>query len=115
MDAEQVPASTGDPRRALPRVDVLLAHPAVAAREAGWGRGPVLGAVRRVLEVTRQAVEGGRPVPGLDELAARVAGELDGLARRRVRAVVNATGVVLHTNLGRAPLSEAALAAVAEA
>ncbi|HZD00587.1 MAG TPA: L-seryl-tRNA(Sec) selenium transferase, partial [Actinomycetes bacterium] len=44
-----------------------------------------------------------------------IAGELDALTARRLRAVVNATGVVLHTNLGRAPLSAAALAAVTEA
>src|SRR5919198_594784 len=79
-----------DPRRALPRVDALLDHPAMAATIDRWGRAPVL-----------------------DELAGRIAGELDALAGRRVRAVVNATGVVLHTNLGRAPLSAAALAAVA--
>ena len=113
--AGQVPVPGADPRRALPKVDVLLAHPAVAARAASWGRGPALGAVRRVLDSTRRAAAGGGHVPGLDELAARVTGELDGLAGRRMRAVVNATGVVLHTNLGRAPLSEAALAAVAEA
>jgi L-seryl-tRNA(Ser) seleniumtransferase len=96
-------------------VDVLLGHPVVAARTANWGRGPVLGAVRRVLDSTRQAATGGEPVPGLDELASAVIGELDSLAGKRVRAVINATGVVLHTNLGRAPLSDAAMAAVAEA
>jgi L-seryl-tRNA(Ser) seleniumtransferase len=109
------PGGSGDPRRTLPKVDVLLAHPAVAARTTSWGRGPVLGAVRRVIDSTRQAATAGGPVPGLDELAAMVTGELDGLAGRRLRAVVNATGVVLHTNLGRAPLSAAAVAAVAEA
>jgi L-seryl-tRNA(Ser) seleniumtransferase len=96
-------------------VDVLLAHPAVAAKTATWGRGPVLGAVRRMLDSTRRAASGSGGVPGLDELAAAVIRELDGLAGRRMRAVINATGVVLHTNLGRAPLSDAAVAAVAEA
>jgi L-seryl-tRNA(Ser) seleniumtransferase len=104
-----------DPRRLLPRVDVLLEHPALREHAATWGRGPVLGAARRTLDASRRAVAGGGPVPGLDELAAAVAGELDALAARRTRAVVNATGVVLHTNLGRAPLSAAARAAVAEA
>jgi L-seryl-tRNA(Ser) seleniumtransferase len=107
--------AASDPRRTLPKVDVLLDHPVVAARAASWGRGPALGAVRRVLDATRQAAGGGEPVPGLDELAAMVAGDLDGLAGRRMRAVINATGVVLHTNLGRAPLSDAAVAAVVEA
>jgi len=89
--------------------------PDVAARTATWGRGPVLAATRRVLDTVRRAAAADEPVPGLDELAAMVAAELDGLAGRRIRAVINATGVVLHTNLGRAPLSEAAVAAVAAA
>jgi L-seryl-tRNA(Ser) seleniumtransferase len=104
-----------DPRRRLPRVDALLDHPALTERAVTWGRGPVLGAARRALAAGRRAAAAGGPPPGLDELAALAAGELDGLAGRRMRAVVNATGVVLHTNLGRAPLSAAARAAVAEA
>jgi L-seryl-tRNA(Ser) seleniumtransferase len=103
---------SADPRRTLPKVDALLAHPEVANRTATWGRGPVLAATRRVLDAARQAAGGGEPVPGLDLLAGRVVTELDGLAGRRMRALINATGVVLHTNLGRAPLSEAAIAAV---
>jgi L-seryl-tRNA(Ser) seleniumtransferase len=104
-----------DPRRLLPNMDVLLAHPELVERITAFGRGPVLGAARRVLEDGRRAAAGGEPVPGVDELAARVAGELDRRWAGRTRAVVNATGVVLHTNLGRAPLSAAARAAVAEA
>jgi L-seryl-tRNA(Ser) seleniumtransferase len=104
-----------DPRRLLPKVDALLGHPSLVDRAASWGQGPVLGAARRVLDESRRAAAGGVPVPDVDELAARVAGELDAMAARRTRAVLNATGVVLHTNLGRAPLSPAALAAVAEA
>jgi L-seryl-tRNA(Ser) seleniumtransferase len=104
-----------DPRRRLPRMDALLEHPELVARAATLGRGTVLGAAREALEAGRRAVAGGGSVPGLEELAARVAGELDGRCARRTRAVVNATGVVLHTNLGRAPLSAAARAAVAEA
>ena len=104
-----------DPRRLLPNMDVLLGHPLLVDRTATFGRAPVLGAARRALDASRRAVMGGGPVPGVDDLAARVAGELDGRWAHRTRAVVNATGVVLHTNLGRAPLSEAARAAVAEA
>jgi L-seryl-tRNA(Ser) seleniumtransferase len=103
-----------DPRRLLPRVDALLDHPALVERAATWGREAVLGAARRALEAGRRSAALGE-VPGLDELAAGAAGELDALAARRLRAVVNATGVVLHTNLGRAPLSDAARAAVAAA
>jgi L-seryl-tRNA(Ser) seleniumtransferase len=104
-----------DPRRGLPKMDVLLGRPELAERVAVFGRGPVVGAAREALEASRRAVAGGRPVPGVEELVARVAGALDGALARRTRGVVNATGVVLHTNLGRAPLSAAARAAVAEA
>ena len=104
-----------DPRRGLPKMDVLLGRPELAERVAVFGRGPVVGAAREALEASRRAVAGGAPVPGVEELVARVAGALDGAWARRTRGVVNATGVVLHTNLGRAPLSAAARAAVAEA
>ena len=104
-----------DPRRGLPKMDVLLGRPELAERVAVFGRGPVVGAAREALEASRRAVAGGGPVPGVEELVARVAGALDGAWARRTRGVVNATGVVLHTNLGRAPLSAAARAAVAEA
>jgi L-seryl-tRNA(Ser) seleniumtransferase len=96
-------------------MDALLEHPELVARAATLGRGTVLGAAREALEAGRRAVAGGGSVPGVEELAARVAGELDGRWARRTRRVVNATGVVLHTNLGRAPLSAAAREAVAEA
>jgi L-seryl-tRNA(Ser) seleniumtransferase len=104
-----------DPRRALPKMDVLLERPELVERVTVFGRGPVVGAAREALEASRRAVAGGGPVPGVEELAARVAGALDRAWARRTRRVINATGVVLHTNLGRAPLSPAARAAVADA
>src|SRR5919197_5351809 len=113
-DAEWGPMTT-DPRRALPAVDALLAHPTVAGAAAAFGRGRVTAAARHALDASRRAAAAGTPVPGLDELADQVADELRRRAGRRMRAVVNATGVVLHTNLGRAPLSEAAVKAVVAA
>ena len=104
-----------DPRRLLPNMDVLLGHPELVERVATFGRPSVVGAAREALERSRRAVGDGAPVPGVDELAARAARALDALLAKRTRAVVNATGVVLHTNLGRAPLSPAARGAVAEA
>jgi L-seryl-tRNA(Ser) seleniumtransferase len=108
-------AITQDPRRAVPKVDTLLACPSVAAQQDAWGRSRVVGAVRCILDEVRAASAEGEPVPALDELAARVIGSLETRNRRRLRAVVNATGVVLHTNLGRAPLSPEARAALIEA
>ncbi|HZD00089.1 MAG TPA: L-seryl-tRNA(Sec) selenium transferase [Actinomycetes bacterium] len=108
-------AMSQDPRRAVPKVDALLACPNVAAQQAAWGRTQVVGAVRRVLDEVRAAGAEGILLPSLQELAARVVATLEARARRRLRAVVNATGVVLHTNLGRAPLGAEARAALLEA
>jgi L-seryl-tRNA(Ser) seleniumtransferase len=104
-----------DPRRALPKVDAVLAHARVAALAGERGREPVLAAVRRALDDARSTAAAGATVPGLDELAGLVERDLASRELTRTRAVVNATGVVLHTNLGRAPLSEAARLAVLDA
>src|SRR6478735_183497 len=63
-------------------------------------------AARRVLEQAREEIRTGAD-PG--NLAARLRAELDEARRPRLRRVLNATGVIVHTNLGRAPLPEAAL------
>src|SRR4029453_7800636 len=104
-----------DPRRLLPNMDVLLGHPELVERAAMFGRSSVLGAARRALDVSRGAVAGGEAAPGVAELAARAAGGPEGRWAAGGRAVGKPTGVVLHTNLGRAQLSAAARAAVAEA
>jgi L-seryl-tRNA(Ser) seleniumtransferase len=103
---------TEDRRRALPKVDVLVNHPRLAGSLAEWGRATVARASRRVLEASRQAALDGREVPPAEGLVALVQNELKALGARRIRAVINATGVVLHTNLGRAPLSQTARDAV---
>src|SRR3954469_11298784 len=94
-----------DPRRRTPRTDAVLADPQVAdaARRLGWPL--VKQTVPRALEACRS---------GALEPADVVAAVLDDLppAACSLRSVVNATGVVVHTNLGRAPLSDAALDAV---
>jgi L-seryl-tRNA(Ser) seleniumtransferase len=89
--------------RDLPSVDEL-------AREAG---DPLaVDAARAVIDRAREEIRAGAD-PG--DLAARVREELADARRPRLRRVLNATGVVVHTNLGRAPLAEEALARVADA
>ncbi|WP_051801613.1 L-seryl-tRNA(Sec) selenium transferase [Actinocatenispora sera] len=97
---------TGEPRRRVPRTDALLADPAVAARVAELGRDLVKATVTRVQQRCRDGALAPESVP---------AAVLAALPPRAAtgRPVVNATGVLLHTNLGRAPLSAAARAAVA--
>ena len=94
-----------DPRRALPSVDAALAQVGIVALLDAHPRGHVVEAVRAAIDARRQ--RGG----GLDGLVDDVAHRL----RPSLRRVINATGVVLHTNLGRAPLAPRAAEAVAHA
>ena len=105
----------GDPRSQLPKVSALLEVGEVAEVVSSEGHRVVADAVRRVLDEARAKVGEGGDVPSTDQLVAEV---LERVARhrdRRLRPVINATGVLLHTNLGRAPLSTAATEAMVAA
>jgi L-seryl-tRNA(Ser) seleniumtransferase len=97
-----------DPRRHLPAVDALLAEPDVAGLVAAHPRSLVVRAVRETVEAAR-AGGGGAPPEGW---GAAVLARVHRLATPSLGPVINATGVVLHTNLGRAPLARAAIAAM---
>ena len=111
-----MPAPTPvDPRRLLPSVDQALQRPELQPLVAAHGRPAVLRALRRVLEALRQRAADGAPgaATGAD-LAESVAAQIAEACRPSLVRVLNATGVVVHTNLGRAPLSPQAAARVAE-
>jgi L-seryl-tRNA(Ser) seleniumtransferase len=97
--------------RDLPSVDALLADERVAALAEREGRPLAVAAVRAALERAREEIQAGHD-PG--DLAERVEREAAARLDPRLRRVLNATGVILHTNLGRAPLAEAALRRIAE-
>jgi L-seryl-tRNA(Ser) seleniumtransferase len=95
-----------DPRRQLPAVDALLAEPGVVMLLTQHPRALVLKAVREAVD--RARVSGGAaPAEGWN---AAIRAAVDRLAVPSLVPVINATGVVLHTNLGRAPLAPAAIA-----
>ncbi|PYO91559.1 MAG: L-seryl-tRNA(Sec) selenium transferase [Gemmatimonadetes bacterium] len=99
---------TTDPRRQLPSIDALLAAPAVTQLLATHPRALVVKAARAAVDEAR--VNGGTaPAEGWD---AAVRAAVVRLAVPSLAPVINATGVVLHTNLGRAPLAAAAIAAI---
>lgn len=98
-----------DPRRLLPAVEAVLAEPAVAALVAAHPRSLVVRAVRDAVEAAR--VTGGVTPP--HGWGAAVLARVEQLAAPSLEPVINATGVVLHTNLGRAPLARSAMAAMA--
>jgi L-seryl-tRNA(Ser) seleniumtransferase len=107
-------AKASNPRRAIPSVERLLRLPASAALLARYRREHVVEAVRAVLEEVRRAPDAQQTLEDA-ELVGRIAARLDeGSAPRLVR-VVNATGVVLHTNLGRALLADDAVAELVSA
>ncbi len=97
--------------RALPSIDQLLRTEALAAGIARSGRTEATAEARLVLDAARTAIRDGAPAPGLDALAAAVLERLDRRDRASLRPVFNLTGTVLHTNLGRAVLAEAAIEA----
>ena len=97
-----------DPRRQLPSIDALLAGSGVARLLAVHPRGLVVKAARETVDAAR--INGGAaPAEGWD---AAVQAAVERLAVPSLAPVINATGVVLHTNLGRAPLAGAAIAAL---
>ncbi|RMG42835.1 MAG: L-seryl-tRNA(Sec) selenium transferase [Acidobacteria bacterium] len=104
-----------DPRRRLPPVDRLLAEEPLAELAGRWSRRALVAAVREEIAGARRRAAAGEPPPAAAELARRCRRRLEGLDRPRPSRLINATGVVVHTNLGRVPLSPEALAAVAEA
>jgi len=101
---------TADPRRSLPAVGTLLELEGVRRLLATAPRDLVTDVVRSVIEHARQAAT---PAPVDDaEWVRAIEAALVQRQRSTLRRVINATGVVLHTNLGRAPLATAALDAV---
>jgi L-seryl-tRNA(Ser) seleniumtransferase len=99
------------PLRSLPSVDHFLQLPQVSGWMTEYGRSLTLDGIRSVLQdVRRQFPEGGE-VPAEPILLSRIDKLLKEWTAPTLQPVLNASGVVLHTNLGRAPLSPAALRA----
>lgn len=102
-----------DPRRKLASVSVLLDQPRVRELARTNSRTAVVDAVRAVLDACRKSLEERPlPAPSLAELVEAVEQELMREDSQRLRRVVNATGIILHTGLGRAVLPKRAVDAL---
>ncbi len=101
---------TGDPRRSLPSLDSLLNRPEVDEWSVAWGRSRVAEALRLAVSEARNRQEA-TDVEAILSRAMKVLTEADQPGLQRV---INGSGVVLHTNLGRAPLSSDAIQAMKE-
>ncbi len=103
----------------LPSVDRVLSSPAAAAMLSAFSRDAVAEAVRGVLEELRRRIrcEGAVDAAelGVEQVVSQAGAVLSGLSAPKLRRVINATGVVLHTNLGRAALASSAIDAVVAA
>ena len=102
--------------RTIPSVDRVLQHPSMRGAAAAHGRSFVTALVKECIAETRGALraEGGadRTPSGVDEIARSVVANIEDLLAPSIRPVLNLTGTVLHTNLGRAPLPIEALRAM---
>jgi len=99
----------------LPSVDRLLAHPKAQTLVASFGHALTVDALRQALDDARQSIRAGGDVPEADALVGAASHTLHDWTTPRPQPVINATGVILHTNLGRAPLSPQAMQAVWDA
>jgi L-seryl-tRNA(Ser) seleniumtransferase len=97
--------------RALPSVSSLIQHPAIAPYAREVGARSLTRLAQLVLEEARQAILAGRAT---GDVVAVLQRRLQKLSQPRLRSVINATGVIIHTNLGRAPVSDEAARAMAE-
>jgi L-seryl-tRNA(Ser) seleniumtransferase len=98
--------------RKIPSVDDLLALPPLAELATRVSHDLIVGAARTVVERIRDRISRGltNDAPEARDIASRIASEVARLLWPSLQGVINATGVILHTNLGRAPLAEAAIA-----
>jgi L-seryl-tRNA(Ser) seleniumtransferase len=98
--------------RSLPSVDQLLQTEEVNQWISSYGRPLTLDAIRSVLDKVRLGYTEASTIPDRESLLEQVGLKLQNWTAPTLRDVINATGVILHTNLGRAPLSQAALDAI---
>jgi L-seryl-tRNA(Ser) seleniumtransferase len=98
--------------RVIPSLEQLRQRPGVTALEQQHGHAAIVDALRRAADMLRRRIASGETIEAEDAALAIelwTTADLSATARGSLRPVINATGVVIHTNLGRAPLSGAAL------
>jgi L-seryl-tRNA(Ser) seleniumtransferase len=98
--------------RQLPSVDEVLRHALLAATAASSGRALLVVCAREALGALREQIRSGQASPSLDNIAERVYQRFQQRQRPSLRPLINATGVIINTNLGRAPLSQESLQAI---
>jgi L-seryl-tRNA(Ser) seleniumtransferase len=100
--------------RQLPSIDELLRHRRLASIAATSSRPLLVESARQTLEAIRAQIRSGQASPSSEAIAARVFTLFQKQQRPSLRPVINATGVIINTNLGRAPLSQESLQAIVD-
>jgi L-seryl-tRNA(Ser) seleniumtransferase len=98
----------------IPSIEQLRQRPAVRALEARFGAEATVGALRAAAAEARRALASGADAEVVGGIEQAAATQLTAAFRPSLAPVINATGVVIHTNLGRAPLAAAAIERVAD-
>ena len=93
--------------RRLPSVDKVISDERIGQLRV-YPHDLIVNLVRQCLEEARLAITQGSPSPSLEEIVSSIQSELRALGQPSLRPVINASGIILHTNLGRAPLSKEA-------
>ncbi len=96
--------------RQLPGVDKVLAEARIGKLAGDYPHDLLVSLIRQCLEHERRSIANGNPCASMDEIVASVLARLLALDKPSLRQVINASGVILHTNLGRSPLSRESIA-----
>jgi L-seryl-tRNA(Ser) seleniumtransferase len=96
----------------IPSVEKLLQSDEARTLSSQFGRPLLLSEIRDELEILRVEISKGKKVPAINRILERVRERLESINTLSIKPVINATGVILHTNLGRAPISKSAAQAI---
>jgi L-seryl-tRNA(Ser) seleniumtransferase len=98
--------------RQLPSVEKILSEPEIRDLESIFPHDLIVSLARENLASYRTAISRGQEPPVISAIVGNIVNQAQSITRPSLRPLINATGVVLHTNLGRAPLSEDTIAAM---
>ena len=104
-----------DALRRIPSITAIQADPEIRRRADGMRPGLLIGIVQEVVDRTRAAIMAGDGGIAADKIVEQVAQALDELSNAKLHEVINGTGVIVHTNLGRSPVSDEVARAMTEA
>jgi len=100
--------------RQIPQLNDLLSLASVAALEDQWSRGEIVAALRDQLDVVRASLKAGHDLPDFasESFVRAIEAAMQDRRQLNLRPIINGTGIIIHTNLGRAPLAPSALQAI---